>query len=95
MAHCSWRADGSMPPAATSGPEGSAPAALRAIEHFSSVAELLTAVPADEVVGQRRVRLTNLTLLDKRMVSKDKLCFFTVSDRAMGPRKEFTVSVHV
>jgi hypothetical protein len=33
------------------------------------------------------VHLTNLTLLGKRMVSKDKLCFFTASDRvSLGAR---------
>ena len=54
-----------------------------ALEHFGSVAALLASCPTERPLASgRRVRLAGLTVLDKRKVSKDALCFCTVSDRA-------------
>jgi hypothetical protein len=62
-------------------------------ESFASVAALLASVipDADRVSSstsgggghpqERRVRLESVTILTKRKVSKDRLCFCTVSDR--------------
>jgi hypothetical protein len=54
-------------------------------EAFASVATLLAAVGgAEDLSGRRlpqRVRLERVNVLERRKVSRDKLCFYVVSDR--------------